>query len=33
MPDEVKDYINKMVPGTDIRFDGLVVLPDNQGSP
>ena len=29
MPDEVKDYINKMVPGTDIRFDGLVVLPDN----
>lgn len=29
LPDEVKDYINKTVPGTDIRFDGVVILPDN----
>ena len=29
IPDEVKEYINKTVPGTDIRFDGVIVLPDN----
>lgn len=29
VPDEVKDYINKTVPGTDIRFDGVIILPDN----
>lgn len=29
LPSEVQDYINKTVPGTDIRFDGVVILPDN----
>lgn len=29
LPIEVQDYINKTVPGTDIRFDGVVILPDN----
>ena len=29
VPDEVRDYINKTVPGTDIRFDGVIILPDN----
>ena len=29
IPDEVADYINKTVPGTDIRFDGVIILPDN----
>ncbi len=29
MPDEIVDYINKTVPNTDIRFDGVVILPDN----
>ncbi len=29
LPDEVQSYINKTVPGTDIRFDGVVILPDN----
>lgn len=29
LPDEVKDYVEKAVPGTDIRFDGVVILPDN----
>ena len=29
IPDEVKDYIENSVPGTDIRFDGVIVLPDN----
>ena len=29
IPDEVAEYINKTVPGTDIRFDGVVILPDN----
>lgn len=29
LPDEVKDYIIKTVPGTDIRFDGVIILPDN----
>ncbi|MCQ2753990.1 MAG: hypothetical protein MJ231_02965 [bacterium] len=28
MPQEVVDYVNKTVPGTDIRFDGVVILPD-----
>lgn len=29
LPAEVKDYIEHTVPGTDIRFDGVVILPDN----
>lgn len=29
IPDEVKDYINQTIPGTDIRFDGVIILPDN----
>ena len=29
LPPEVQDYINKTVPGTDVRFDGVVILPDN----
>lgn len=29
IPDEVVNYINKTVPGTDIRFDGVIILPDN----
>ena len=29
IPVEVCDYINKTVPGTDIRFDGVIILPDN----
>lgn len=29
IPEEVKEYIDKTVPGTDIRFDGVIVLPDN----
>lgn len=29
VPDEVRDYINKTVPGTDIRFDGVIIMPDN----
>lgn len=29
LPIEVQDYINQNVPGTDIRFDGVVILPDN----
>ncbi len=29
LPEEVQAYINKTVPGTDIRFDGVVILPDN----
>lgn len=29
IPEDVKDYINKTVPGTDIRFDGVIILPDN----
>lgn len=28
LPDEVRDYIIKTVPGTDIRFDGVIILPD-----
>ena len=29
IPDDVQEYINKSVPGTDIRFDGVIILPDN----
>ena len=29
LPKEVQDYIYKTVPGTDVRFDGVVILPDN----
>ena len=29
VPDEVVEYINNTVPGTDIRFDSVVILPDN----
>lgn len=29
LPVEVQDYINRTVPNTDIRFDGVVILPDN----
>lgn len=29
IPNDVKDYIDKTVPGTDIRFDGVIILPDN----
>lgn len=29
IPQEVQKYITQNVPGTDIRFDGVIVLPDN----
>lgn len=29
IPEEVQQYITKAVPNTDIRFDGVVILPDN----
>lgn len=29
LPTDVQEYINKTVPGTDVRFDGVVILPDN----
>ena len=29
IPEDVKEYITKTVPNTDIRFDGVIVLPDN----
>lgn len=29
IPEDVQEYINKNVPGTDIRFDGVIILPDN----
>ena len=29
IPDEVREYITKTVPGSDIRFDGVIILPDN----
>lgn len=29
IPAEVQEYIQKSVPSTDIRFDGVVILPDN----
>lgn len=28
MPEDVVEYIEKTVPGTDIRFDGVVILPE-----
>ena len=28
-PEEVKEYVNKAMPGADIRFDGVIILPDN----
>ena len=28
LPDEVISYIENSVPGTDIRFDGVVILPN-----
>lgn len=29
IPEEVVDYIQTNVPGADIRFDGVIILPDN----
>lgn len=29
IPNEVSEYITKAIPGTDIRFDGVIILPDN----
>lgn len=29
IPEDVKDYIQSSIPGTDIRFDGVIILPDN----
>jgi DNA-binding beta-propeller fold protein YncE len=29
LPEDVQEYITKTVPNTDIRFDGVVILPDN----
>lgn len=29
VPDDVKDYLNKEIPNIDIRFDGVIILPDN----
>ena len=29
IPTEVQEYINTKIPGTDIRFDGVIILPDN----
>ena len=29
VPDEVTDYLQEKIPGTDVRFDGVVILPDN----
>lgn len=29
IPAEVVEYINNTVPGADIRFDGIIILPDN----
>ena len=29
IPDDVREYILNKVPNTDIRFDGVVILPDN----
>ena len=29
LPDEVAEYIQSKIPGTDIRFDGVIILPDN----
>ena len=30
IPDDVRAYINTNVPGTDIRFDGIVIMPNNN---
>ena len=29
IPEDVREYILNKVPNTDIRFDGVVILPDN----
>jgi len=29
IPDDIRDYIDNKVPGTDVRFDGVIILPDN----
>lgn len=29
IPAEVQEYLEKNIPGTDIRFDGVIILPDN----
>lgn len=29
VPDEVVEYIQSTIPGADVRFDGVVILPDN----
>ena len=29
IPVEVKDYILEKIPQADIRFDGVIILPDN----
>lgn len=29
IPEEVKSYIENSIPGTDIRFDGVIITPDN----
>ena len=29
IPDEVKDYIYQEVPNSYVRFDGVIILPDN----
>ena len=29
IPDEVTNFINDKIPGADIRFDGVIILPDN----
>ena len=29
IPDEVRTYLKEEIPQTDIRFDGVIILPDN----
>ena len=29
IPEDVKSYIEKTIPNTDIRFDGVIIFPDN----
>ncbi len=29
IPEEVRDYLNKNIQGVDIRFDGVIIFPDN----
>ena len=29
LPDDVRNYINTNIPGADIRFDGVIIFPDN----